>query len=419
MTEIPAPRPSPFAVFRHADFRRYALARLVTIFSGQMLATTIGWQVYEITRDPLMLGMVGLTQFVPNMLFSLVSGTVADRHDRRRIVMTCIASSFLCASALAWTSWGGNPSLAAIFGVSFCFGVIRAFSAPANSSFLTAVIPPAEFPSGVLWQQIGFQVGSIVGPSTAGVVLATSAGAPAVYGTCLVLYVVALASFATMRVRPEPRPAAEPFSAALLGGLRYVFRERLLLGAMSLDLFAVLLGGATALLPVFAKDVLRTDSTGLGILRAAPSVGAGLAAFVLAFRPLSRRIGPWLLGGVASFGAATVVFGLSENLWLSAAALAVSGAADMISVTVRHTLIQVATPDEVRGRVSAVAFIFIGASNELGEFESGVTAKWWGAARAVVVGGAGTIAVVLAWCGLFPQLRKADRFEDYRAAGAR
>lgn len=352
MDELPASRPSPFGVFRFPDFRLYAGARLLTIFSGQMLATAIGWQVYEITRDPFMLGMVGLTQFVPNMLFSLVSGTVADRHDRRRIVMTCIASSLLCASVLAWTSWDGTPALAAIFVVSFLFGVIRAFSAPANASFLTAVIPPSQFQSGVLWQQIGFQTGSIVGPSTAGVILATSLGARAVYAGCVALYVAALACFALMRVRPAPPPSAEPFGAALLGGLRYVFKERLLLGVMSLDLFAVLLGGATALLPVFAKDILHADASGLGILRAAPSVGAGVAAFVLAFRPMTRRIGAWLMGGVASFGASIVVFGLSENLWLSAAALAVSGAADMISVTVRHTLIQVATPDEVRGRIA-------------------------------------------------------------------
>ncbi len=415
MDELPSERPSPLAAFRHRDFRFYALSRLITIFSGQMLATAIGWQVYQLTHDVWMLGMVGLTQFIPNLLFSLFSGTAADRYDRRRIVMLCVTSSFLCAGALAQTSSAGTSSLAVIFGVSFLFGIIRAFSAPANSAFLTAVVPPKDFTNAVLWQQIGFQIGSIVGPSVAGLLLVSRLGYTGLYRSCMGLYVLALLCYALMRVRPPARAGTEPFMRALLGGLRYVFQERLLLGAMSLDLFAVLLGGATALLPAFAKDVLQTDATGLGLLRAAPSVGAGLAALCLAFRPLQRRIGLWLLWSVALFGASTILFGLSKELWLSVAALIVGGAADMISVTVRHTLIQVATPDEVRGRVSAVAFIFIGASNELGEFESGVTAKWWGAVNAVVVGGAGTIAVVLLWAGLFPQLRKAGRFEDYGA----
>jgi MFS family permease len=403
-------RPAPLGAFRHRDFRCYALARFLTICAGQMLAVAIGWQVYAITQEELQLGLVGLAQFAPNLIFSLFSGTVADRRDRRRIVMVCVMSSLLCAGALAWTSSTGSPSLALIYGVSFLFGIIRAFSAPANSAFLPAVVQGPDFPNAVVWQQIGFQLGSVLGPAVGGFVMASSAGIPGVYATCVGLYAAALVCFVLIRVRPPARPMVEPFRAALLGGLRYVWREKLLLGSMSLDLFAVLLGGATALLPVFAVEVLHTDARGLGMLRAAPAVGAGLMAAVLIFRPLRRRTGAWLFGGVALFGLATIVFGLSKSLWLSILALGVAGAADMISVTVRHTLIQVATPDEVRGRVSAVAFIFIGASNELGEFESGLTASWWGAVPAVLVGGVGTVGVVLLWMLLFPSLRRTDAY---------
>jgi MFS family permease len=410
---------SAFSTFRHRDFRFYAVARLITIFAGQMLATAVSWQVYVLTDSYLMLGMIGFVQFLPNLLFSLFTGTVADRHDRRLIVMGCITSSLLCAGALAWVSSTGAATLPIIFGVSFAFGVIRAFSAPANSSFLTAVVPREDFPKAVLWQQIGFNAGCIVGPTVAGLLIGTAGGLPGVYLACIGLYVVAFACYLLMRTRQELRPSDEPFLRALGGGLRYVFKERLLLGAMSLDLFAVLLGGATALMPAVARDLLHTDAQGLGYLRAAPSVGAGLALLVLIFRPLQRRIGPWMLWSVAAFGAATVAFGLARSLWLSVAALVVVGATDMVSVTVRHTLIQMATPDAFRGRVSAVAFIFIGASNELGEAESGLTAEWWGLVPAIVVGGAGTILVVLLWTFIFPALRRADRFEDYRPDGTR
>jgi MFS family permease len=400
--------PSPaLSLFRNRDFRLFAAARLLWVTAGQMVFVAIGWQVYQITQDALHLGFVGLAQFVPATAFAILAGQAADRYDRRSIMIVCVTASLGAAGLLAFQAMR-KPSLEVIYAVSALFGVIRAFSGPASASLLPLLVTEEQFPRAVPWSLIVFQIGTVLGPAVGGLVYDAGRSAATVYAVASGLYLTGLACMLFMRIRPGARQAVATTLHSLLAGIRYVWRERILLGAMSLDLFAVLLGGATALLPIFAGEIFDAGARGLGILRSAPAVGAGAMAIFLAFRPLERRMGPVLFGGVAVFGLATVVFGLSRHFGLSVAALAVAGAADMLSVTIRHTLIQMATPDEMRGRVSAVAFVFIGASNELGEFESGVTARLFGAARSVVIGGIGTCAVVLLWSALFPRLRSVD-----------
>ena len=402
--------PSPYAPFRHGNFTLYQLARVFLIIGGQIFIVALQWQVYELTKSKFHLGMIGLAQFLPNFLFSLVGGHAADRLDRRKIVMMCAWASAATGALLAWESTRPTPSLFVIYLACGLFGLIRAFSAPAGHAFLPALVPSAILPNAIVWHLTVFQLATVIGPAIGGFVYAGSHAAR-VYIVGSAFYAAAFAGLALLRARPRTPPDQEPFERAVLAGIRQVWNDRRLLGAMSLDLFAVLLGGATALLPAVAKDILHRGPEVLGILRSAPSVGAGLMALVLAFRPLRSRIGAWILGGVAVFGLATIGFGLSKSLPLTVGFLIVSGAADMLSVTVRHTLIQVATPDAMRGRVSSVSMIFINSSNELGEFESGLTASWWGTAPAVIVGGIGTCVVVLAWIALFPALRQADRFE--------
>jgi len=370
----------------------------------------LAWQVLQITGSPLHLGLIGLAQFIPIATLSVFSGTVADRFDRRRIVQICVVGSALVASALAWHAWKDLRSLWVIYGAAAGFGVIRAFSAPANAALLSLLVPSKDLASAVTWQTIVFQASLIGGPTAAGF-LYDFRGPAAVYGGALVLYAGTLACYLTLRPHPPVERRVEPFTRTLTEGLRFVLREKVLLGAMTLDLFAVLLGGATALLPVFAKDILGRGPETLGLLKAAPAIGAALAGIFFAFRPLRGRAGPALLLSVAGFGAATLLFGLSRNYALAVLSLALLGAFDTVSVVVRHTLIQLLTPNEMRGRVSAVAFVFISASNELGDFESGVTAAWWGTVAAIVVGGAGTIGITLLWCLLFPGLRKVDRLD--------
>ncbi len=398
------------AVFRHSGFRLYVCARVLLVSAGTMLSVAIGWQVYELTHSALHLGYVGLAEFLPNLVFSLLTGTVADRMDRRKIMMASIAASAGAAGILAWQASGAGPRLEVFYGVAAFLGVIRAFSAPAGTALLPSLVPAEHFAGAVAWQMIAFQAAVAGGPAVGGLVLDRS---PLVlYLGCAGLYAGAFAAYLAMSVRPAARGVAEPIGKAVVAGLEFAWREKILLGAMSLDLFAVLLGGATALLPIYAGEILKTGPTGLGFLRGAPAVGAGLAALFLAVRPLRGRVGAWLLISVWIFGGATMVFGLSKALPLSVAALAVAGAADMVSVVVRHTLIQTATPDAMRGRVSAVSFIFIGASNQLGEFRAGVMAALIGTVPAVVAGGGGTCLVVLLWMLLFPSLRSLDRLSQ-------
>jgi MFS family permease len=407
-------RPSALAPFRHPDFTLYQVARILLIMAGQFVILALQWQIVHLTNDALQLGMIGLAQFLPNLLFSLPAGHVADRLNRRTIIMVCALANAVAAGVLAWEATAPRPSLVLIYAVCGVLGFIRAFSAPAGHAFLPALVPAALLPTAIVLHLTVFQLSTVIGPAAGGFVYAGN-HPERVYEIAAALFVLAFLLFALLRARPAPAPAAEPFERAFTAGVRYVWNDKRLLGAMSLDLFAVLLGGATALLPMIAKETFNSGPNLLGILRSAPSAGAGLMALALAIRPLRERIGAWLFGGVAVFGLATIGFGLSTNFPLTIALLVISGAADMLSVTVRHTLIQVATPDAMRGRVSAVSMVFINTSNELGEFESGLTAKWLGASRAIVVGGVGTVAVVLAWMGVFPSLRKADRFEEKTA----
>jgi MFS family permease len=408
-------KPSPFAPFMHADFTIYQIARILLILAGQFVILALQVQVYYLTGSKLHLGMIGLAQFLPNLLMSLPAGHLADRMNRRSIVMSCALVNAATVGLLVWQSLLPSPSLTVIYIACIFFGTIRAFSAPAGHAFLAALVPAPMLQKAIVWHLTTFNLSTLVGPALAGYLYGGNRAA-LVYSISAGLFVAAFLALALLRARPRPSAADEPFEKAVRAGVRYVWDDKRLLGAMSLDLFAVLLGGATALIPPFAKDILGRGADVTGLLRSAFALGAGLMALALAFHPLRRRIGAWLFGGVAVFGLATIGFGLSRDLYLALGFLLVSGAADMLSVTVRHTLIQVATPDAMRGRVSSVSMVFINTSNELGEFESGLTADWWGTWQAIVVGGAGTVGVVLAWMGLFPVLRKADRFEEKATA---
>ena len=408
-------RRSSFGPFAYGDFTIYQVARILLILAGQFVILALQWQVYHLTNSKLHLGMIGLVQFLPNLLLSLPAGHVADHMNRRSIVMTCALANAATVGLLAWQAALPSPSLTVIYAACGLFGLIRAFSAPAGHAFLPALVPASLLQNAIVWHLVTFQLSTVLGPAAAGFLYGQDRPAR-VYSIGAGLFVLAFLGLALIRARPRPAPAKEPFSRAVSAGIRYVWEDKRLLGAMTLDLFAVLLGGATALIPSIAKDILGRGPEVLGILRSSPALGAGIMALALAFHPLRRRIGAWMLAGVAVYGLATIGFGLSTNLPLTLAFLVVSGAADMLSVTVRHTLIQVATPDAMRGRVSAVSMVFINTSNELGEFESGLTAHWWGTARAIVVGGIGTVAVVLAWTGVFPALRRADEFAQKPAA---
>lgn len=400
------------AAFGYRSFRRYQLARLASVLSTQMASVAIGWQVYATTHRALDLGYIGLAQFLPAVGLALVSGAVADRFDRRRVVVACHAVVALGWLALFLITRHGITSVAPIYAVLVLLGVARSFAGPASQALLPNLVPDAVLGSAVSWGSTVWQVATIAGPSLGGLLYGVGGGA--------VVYLVAMAGSASaaglvLGVRPLPtsRPAAPRARSwdELLAGVRYVWNNRLVLGLISLDLFAVLLGGAVALMPVFARDILHAEAWSLGLLRSAPAVGATGMAVWLAYRPLVRRAGLWMLVSVAIFGAATVAFGCSRTLWFSIAMLVVLGASDMVSVVVRQHAVQLATPDAMRGRVGAVNQVFIGASNELGEFESGVVASWIGPVRAVVVGGVGTLLVVALWSGLFPSMRKLDRLE--------
>jgi len=396
------------ALLAHAGFMRFLTARLATSVAVQMQTVAVGWQVYEITRDPLDLGLIGLSQFLPFVLLVLPAGHFADRHVRQKLLSACYGLMLVCALLLLGFSLSGLTVVWPVFAVMVLFGVARAFAMPTGQALLPNVVPPALFGRAVAVNSTTWQLSTIAGPAIGGIIFL--AGAPVVYGSVAAL--LALAVILMFGVK-APAPRQSSGSAgwdSLLEGLRFVFRRRTILGAISLDLFAVLFGGATALLPAYASDILEVGPDGLGLLRAAPGVGAAVVALVLAWRPLTERVGPAMLWGVALFGLATVVFGLSTSFLLSLAALAVLGAADMVSVYIRHLLVQLETPDEIRGRVSAVNAVFIGASNELGEFESGLTAAWFGTVPAVVVGGCATLVVAGTWTRLFPEIWKMDRF---------
>jgi MFS family permease len=401
-------RRAAFRILARTDFRRFLSARLLATLAAQMQTVAVGWQIYAITRDPLDLGLIGLSQFLPFVVLILPAGQVADHYDRRRILTACYAVEALCAALLLWFTIHSITSAWPVFAAMTLLGCARAFSMPSGQALLPNLVTREEFTRAVALNSSVFQIATVVGPAVGG--LLYLAGPRVVYSSVLTLALISIVLM--LRVQTGGRLSTaerEPASLqTLLSGLRFVRSKPIVLGAISLDLFAVLFGGATALLPIFASDILHVGPSGLGLLRTAPGVGASLCAVVLAFLPISRHVGPWMFGGVAMFGVATIVFGYSTSFMLSLLALLVLGAADMVSVYVRHLLVQLETPDRIRGRVSAVSAVFIGASNELGEFESGVTAKWWGTVRAVIIGGIATLVVTGLWTRFFPSLWRMD-----------
>jgi MFS family permease len=373
-----------------------------------MQTVAVGWQVYAATSNPLDLGLIGLSQFLPFVLLILPAGHAADHYDRGRILTSCYFLNMMSAIALLTFSILGVHAVGPVFAVMTLFGVTRAFAMPSAQALVPNLVRPELFAKATAVNSTVFQVCTIAGPTLGG--LLYLAGAGVVFGTVATL--LAISTVLMMRVRIGARnPGAQPGVTlrSLLSGLTFVRSKPVVLGAISLDLFAVLFGGATALLPIYARDILHTTSVGLGVLRTAPGFGATICALLLSVFPLERRVGPWLFAGVGVFGAATVVFGLSTSIVVSVIALILLGAGDMVSVYLRHLLVQLETPDEIRGRVSAVNAVFIGASNELGEFESGITAAWFGTVRAVVLGGIATMLVAAMWARWFPQLRRMDR----------
>ena len=400
------------AVFTFPPFRNYELARFFSVIALEMQSVAVGWQVYEITKRPLALGITGLAQFIPGVLLFLVSGHAADRIDRRRLLTSCYAGFAICSSLLVTIAISRTKQVYLIYAVLVLVGAVRSFNGPVSRAILPALVPMEIFPSAVAWHSTIFQAASILGPALGGVIYAAFRGPTAVYAAAIISAIAA--GLATLRIRiRQGAPKREPVSwSTILAGLRYIHREKVILGSISLDLVAVLLGGAVALLPVYAREILRTGPWGLGILRSAPAIGAAAMAILLAYRPLRRRAGLSMLWCVAGFGVATVIFGISRNFFLSLASLVLVGATDMVSVVIRGTLVQVKTPDEMRGRVNAVDMVFIGASNQLGEFESGLTAQWLGTMPAVVFGGIGAIIATVVWTWWFPDLRNADRLVE-------
>ncbi|MGE5647436.1 MAG: MFS transporter [Acidobacteriota bacterium] len=395
--------------FRYANFRYFVTARLVTVGVSEMQAVAVAWQVYALTHRAFDLGLVGLAQFLPGIVLFLVSGHAADRIPRRRILLVCFAGFSLCSLLLLAFALRGITSVYPIYAVLLLNGAVRAFNGPAGEALLPLLVPEEHFPNAVAWSASTYQAATILGPVAGGVLYGLTDSPVPVYAGAAAGYLVALALVSALRVRAVERPRENASPGLVLEGLRYIWRNKLILGTISLDLFAVLLGGAVALLPVFAREILKAGAYGLGLLRSAPGVGALLTAIAVAHWPMRRRAGAAMLWCVFGFGVCTVLFGVSHSLWLSLAVLLLSGAFDMVSVIVRHTLIQLATPDDMRGRVSAVNMVFIGASNEVGQFESGVMAQWLGAVPAVILGGLGTMAIVLAWTRLFPSLRRVDK----------
>ena len=406
----------------------------MVILGAEAQSVAVAWQVYQITHSALDLGYTGLALFLPGLFFMLAAGHVADRYDRRKIIMICYAVQAVCTVVLLHFALHGTGIAAdgrqriwPIYTVLAGIGLGRAFSGPASSALLPSLVPSNQFVNAVTWGATIYQIANMAGPAVGGLLftlqmtgaMARWNGAAIVYCFTLAMLVGFLVLVGMMRSRPQQMIKKGFNVSTMLAGLEYVWRTKLLLGSISLDLFAVLLGGAVALLPIFAQDVLHAGPRGLGLLRAMPSLGALGVSLALTIWPIKRRAGVKMLCCVAVFGAATVIFGLSTRIWVSLLALIAVGASDMVSVVIRSSILQLATPTEMRGRVSAVNWLFIGASNEFGEFESGLTAHWWGAVRAVVVGGVGSLLVTASAAGLFPRLREADALTAESLRGAK
>jgi MFS family permease len=410
MTEAETPHPDDrYAAFRHSSYLRFWVARFFMTFATQIVSVAVGWQVYDLTRDPFDLGLVGLVQFAPALLLVLVTGAVADRFGRRLVMGLASLLEMGCALALLYLSVRGITSAVPIFAVLLVFGVARAFFGPASASLVANLVPAKDFANAVAWNSSAWQTATIVGPVAGGLLYGLAS--EAAYGTAAAM--MGIASLLIFSI-PKPKQHTEterPSLETIFAGFRYIRSEKVVLGAISLDLFAVLLGGAVALLPVYARDILDLGPWGLGLLRAAPGIGAIGVAIWLAGHPIRDHAGVIMFVFVGLFGVFTAIFGLSTIPWLSIVALALLGAADMISVYIRETLIQLWTPDRVRGRVNAVNMVFVGASNELGEFRAGTMAALIGTVPAVVLGGVGAIGVAGLWAWLFPELRKARRLD--------
>jgi MFS family permease len=397
------------ALLAHRPFLFYVSARGLSEFSYQIGTVAVGWQVYALTKSAFALGMVGLVQFIPSALLVFAAGHVADRYDRRRVVQICQFVQGLAAAFLACGTFGGWLTLTQIFTALAAFGVATAFESPAAGALLTAVAPEGMMQKATAVSTAAWQVAAISGPALGGLAYAVTPGAP--YAAMAAFWLLSGLLNGAIARKPSAAATEPPTLATLFAGVGFIRRNPPILGTISLDLFAVLLGGATALLPIYARDILHTGPWGLGVLRGAPAVGALAMSAVLARHAIARRAGIRMFQAVITFGVATVIFALSRSVWLSLAALAVMGAADTISVVIRIALVQLSTPDEMRGRVGAVNYLFVNASNQLGEFESGVTAAMFGAVPAVVLGGLGTIAVALLWMKLFPTLRNVEQLE--------
>lgn len=395
------------SALRYPNFRFYVAARFLTTLAVQMQSVAIGWQVYEITGDPLDLGLIGLAQFLPFVVLVLPAGQVADRMDRKLILTFCYVVETLCAVLLLCYSLLDIGVVWPVFAVLVLFGCARAFAMPTSQAITPNLVPRAAFPNAVALNSSTSHVATIAGPAVGGTLYVF--GPSAVYSVVGVVLGLSVGMMLFVRL-PAVIRAPEPANwHSLMEGLRFVRSRPVILGAISLDLFAVLFGGAVALLPVYAADILHVGPEGLGLLRTSPAIGAAITAAALAFYPITRHVGPWLFAGVGIFGLSIIIFGLSTSFVISLGALILMGAGDMVSVYIRHMLVQLETPDEIRGRVSAVSAVFIGASNELGEFESGITAAWFGTVPAVILGGAATLGVTALWTRLFPTLSGMDR----------
>ncbi|RXT17003.1 MFS transporter [Rhizobium leguminosarum] len=404
-----SPTGDRFAAFRHSSYTRFFFARFLLSFSQQIVSVAVGWQMYDQTGSAIYLGLIGLVQFLPSLLLILVTGSVADRYNRRAIAALCSMVSALCTLALLVMTLMGTFTPLPVFAVLLIFGIERAFMSPAVQSLAPNLVPEEVLSNAIAWNSSSWQLAAITGPVLGGLLYGVSA--PTAY-TVAVIFSVLGAALLYMIPKPVQKTSGETKSwAMILGGFSFIRAEKVVLGAISLDLFAVLLGGATALMPIFARDILTLGPWGLGLLRAAPGLGAIVMAIFLAAYPLKYRAGIYMFIGVALFGVGTIIFGISTNTEVSIAALALMGAADMVSVYVRESLIALWTPDQLRGRVNAVNMVFVGASNELGEFRAGTMAAIFGAVPAVVIGGVGTLVVAAIWASSFPKLRRIDTLD--------
>ena len=398
------------------DFRSFWLSRLFGVLGTSAQSAAIAWQVYEIARrtegvaeSALYVGLIGLAQFITLFAFTIPAGIIADRYDRKKIVSIVLLLQLALSVAFFAYSYLPHPPFWGLFALSAVLGALRAYSAPASSAIGPMLVPKHILPKSIAVNSMAFQTGLIVGPALGGVLVGFSPRFA--YGFCAILVLIAAVLVLTIRTPTAPDAPSGSKMTMLKEGMIYIWTNKVIFGAISLDLFAVLLGGATALMPIYVKDILQAGPQMFGLLRASPAIGAIVTSFILSNTPIRRHAGPWMFGGVAVFGIATIVFGLSKVIWLSIAAMIVLGAADMISVYVRGTLVQIVTPNAMRGRVASVSYLFIGASNELGEFETGVMARLMGPINAALFGGIGSLIVTGVWAKLFPPLFKADKLE--------